>query len=127
MTAGTSLLSFVTCASNDATLRTNLLASPCLAPDLAHQVVAVRNCPSAADGLNIGIARAETEWVVCHHNLRSVGLPAAFFASAQVFAWKWRHRLPVATPCAIIDRGGIVHVLGNATTEGKRSIACTLN
>ena len=33
MTAGTSPLSFVTCASNDATLRTNLLASPCFAPD----------------------------------------------------------------------------------------------
>ena len=31
MAAGTSPLSFVTCASNDATLRTNLLASPCLA------------------------------------------------------------------------------------------------
>ena len=216
----------------------------------ALQVVAIRNCPSAADGLNIGIARAETEWVVCvhqdvwlpegwdrcvleqlneaerrfgpigvagvygvgevitlcdqsqplaaerigwvvdrgrmlsdgtelpaqvatldelllivrrdaglrfdpvlgfhlygadiclqaseaglavvalaaqcHHNSRSVGLPEAFFASAGVFARKWRHRLPVATPCAIIDRGGIVHVLGNATTEGLRSIAHTL-
>ena len=33
MTAGTSPLSFVTCASDDVTLRTNLLASPCLAPD----------------------------------------------------------------------------------------------
>ena len=219
-------------------------------PQSAHQVVAIRNCPSAADGLNIGIARAETEWVVCvhqdvwlpagwdqciaeqldeaerrfgpigvagvygvgevitlcdqsqplaaerigwvvdrgrmlsdgtelpaqvatldelllivrrdaglrfdpvlgfhlygadiclqaseaglavvalaaqcHHNSRSVGLPEAFFASARVFARKWRHRLPVATPCAIIDRGGIVHVLGNATTEGLRSIAHTL-
>ncbi len=52
MAAGTSPLSFVTCASNDATLRTNLLASPCLAPESAHQVVVVRNCPSAAGGLN---------------------------------------------------------------------------
>ena len=33
MTAGTSLLSFVTCASYDITLRSNLLASACLAPD----------------------------------------------------------------------------------------------
>ena len=33
MTSATSLLSFVTCASNDATLRTNLLASPCFALD----------------------------------------------------------------------------------------------
>ena len=51
----------------------------------------------------------------CHHNSRSVGLPEAFFASAEVFARKWSHRLPVATPCVIIDRGGQVHVLGNAT------------
>ena len=79
MTAGTSPLSFVTCASNDATLRTNLLASPCLAPESAHQVVAVRNCPSAADGLNIGIARAETEWVVCHHNSAQRRIAAGVF------------------------------------------------
>jgi Glycosyltransferase like family len=246
MIAATSLLSFVTCASSDATLRTNLLASPCLSPDSTNQVVAVRNCPSAADGLNIGIARSETEWVVCvhqdvwlsagwdrcvaeqfdeaerrfgpigvagvygvgevisprdasvplaadrigwvvdrgrvlrdgpelpaqvatldelllivrrdsglrfdpalgfhlygadfclqareqglavvalaalcHHNSRSVGLPEAFFASAQVFARKWSHRLPVATPCAIIDSGGDVYVLGNAG-ERPESVA----
>ena len=76
MTAGTSPLSFVTCASCDVTLQSNLLASPCLAPGSAHQVVAVRNCPSAADGLNIGIARSETEWVVCVH--QDVWLPAGW-------------------------------------------------
>ncbi len=176
MTAGTSPLSFVTCASNGATLRTNLLASPCSAPQAAHQAVAVRNCPSAADGLNIGTARAETDWVVCVH--QDVWLPAGwdrcvleqldeaerrfgpvgvagvygvgemiapreqsqpmaaqrigwvvdrgqFYRSAEVFSRKWQHRLPVATPCVIIDRGGIVHVPGNATTEGLRSIAHT--
>ena len=51
----------------------------------------------------------------CHHNSRSVGLPEAFFASAEVFARKWSHRLPVATPCVVIDRGGEVYLLGNAT------------
>ena len=59
---------------------------------------------------------------LCHHNSRSVGLPEAFFASAEVFARKWSHRLPVATPCAVIDHGGKVHVLGNAT-DGAGSIA----
>ena len=34
MTTGTSLLSFVTCASRDVTLESNLLASPCLVPIL---------------------------------------------------------------------------------------------
>jgi len=59
----------------------------------------------------------------CQHNSRSIGLPQAFFASAEVFARKWSHLLPVATPCVIIDRGGLVHLLGNATTEGTRAIA----
>jgi hypothetical protein len=44
-----------------------------------------------------------------------------------VLARKWQHLLPIATPCAVIDRRGCVHPLGNATTEGMRSIACTLN
>ena len=35
MTTGTSLLSFVTCASCDVTLESNLLASPCFTPDFA--------------------------------------------------------------------------------------------
>ena len=59
---------------------------------------------------------------LCHHNSRSVGLPEAFFASAEVFARKWSHRLPVATPCAIIDSGGEVYVLGNAA-GGPGSVA----
>ena len=62
---------------------------------------------------------------LCHHNSRSVGLPATFYASAAVFARKWSHRLPIATACVIIDRGGAVHVLGNATA-GPRSIAYPL-
>jgi hypothetical protein len=63
---------------------------------------------------------------LCHHNSRSIGLPAAFYRSAEVFAGKWSHRLPVATPCVIIGRGGAVHLLGNATTNGPSSIAYAL-
>jgi hypothetical protein len=59
----------------------------------------------------------------CHHNSRSVGLPEEFFASAEVFARKWNHRLPIATPCVIIDRYGKVRLLGNASSDGSRSIA----
>jgi Glycosyl transferases group 1/Glycosyltransferase like family len=62
---------------------------------------------------------------LCHHNSKSIGLPEAFFRSAEVFARKWSHRLPVATPCVIIDRGGAVHVLGNATAA-PQSIAYAL-
>ena len=239
-------LSFVTCVSSTGRLRSNLLASPCLCPGTTHERIAVSNCPSAADGLNIGLEHAKHDWVVCvhedvflpegwdrtlvqelpeaerrfgpigvmgvygvseviepsnpahrlaaerigwvvdrgrqlrdgpelpawvatldelllvvrrdsglrfdpalgfhlygadvclqareqgltvvaiaalcHHNSSSIGLPESFYESAQVFARKWRDRLPVATPCVIIDRAGEVHVLGNATA-GPRSIA----
>jgi len=254
-------MTFVACVSDDAILGANLLASPCLEPGSRHEVVLVKNCPSAAVGLNIGLEQAKHEWIVCvhqdvylprgwdrrlarqlreaerrfgpigvagvygvgmasggkrqnggqaprcatepvpdlpclaaervgwvvdrgrllregpelptrvatldelllvvprntplrfdpalgfhlygagiclqaaerglaivalgalcHHNSRSVGLPAAFFASAEVFARKWRHRLPVATPCVVIDREGRARVLGNAT-DGPQSIA----
>ena len=275
-------LSFATCLSSPETLRTNLLASPCLRPGTPHQVIAVEGCPSAADGLNAGFQYAKHElivcvhqdvylpegwdrclaqqlreaerrfgqigvagvygvgpvllaeggpattprvspwasilrpfrpaavrgagqaverreyplaaerigWVVdrgrvlrdgpelparvatldelllvvrrdsplrfdtalgfhlygadiclqaakhalavvaigalCHHNSRSIGLPEAFYRSAEVFARKWSPRLPVATPCVIIDSGGEVRLLGNAVTKRPTSSAYAL-
>ena len=242
--------SFVTCLSSREVSDANLLASPTLGSGTVHELIPVANCPSAADGLNVGLKRAKHEWVVwshedvllpegwdrclasqlrdaerrfgqigvagvygvgeviapadrleplsaqrigwvvdrgrelqdgpelpapvatldelllvvrrdsglqfdpalgfhlygadiclqarerglavvalgalCHHNSRSVGLPAAFFRSADAFARKWSHRLPVATPCVIIDRGGRVHLLGNAE-PGPQSIAYALS
>ena len=59
---------------------------------------------------------------LCHHHSRHIGLGEGFHESAAVFARKWSHRLPVATSCVIVDRGGDVHVLGNAT-PGTRSMA----
>jgi Glycosyltransferase like family len=239
--------SFVVCVSNGTVLKRNLLASACLGPSSRHEVILIKNCPNAAAGLNFGIEKAESEWVVCvhqdvylpkgwdrclarqlrdaerrfgqvgvagvygvgevesprsprsplaaarigwvvdrmrvlrdgpdlparvatldelllvvrrdttmrfdpglgfhlygadicmqaherglavvalealcHHNSASVGLPDAFFASAEAFARKWRHRLPVATPCVIIDRQGRVQPLGNTTYEAE-SITC---
>ncbi len=56
--------------------------------------------------------------VLCYHNSRSVGLPPAFFASGRIFARMWEHRLPIATPCAIVDRTGKILVLGNPVAEG---------
>jgi hypothetical protein len=60
---------------------------------------------------------------LCHHNSRSIGLPEVFYRSAEVFARKLRHRLPVTTPCVIIDRNGAVHLLGNAVAPRPRSAA----
>ena len=250
MRCGGEPLSFLACVSDGSTLESNLLRSPCLINGSPHEMIAVKNCPSAAAGLNLGLERAQCKcvvcvhqdvylpagwdrclmqqleeaerrfgpigvagvygvgaviepedsgqplqaerigWVVdrgrmlrdgpelpaqvatldelllvvrresglrfdpdlgfhhygadiclqaqerglpvvalgalCHHNSRSVGLPEPFYRSAEVFARKWRHRLPVATPCVIIDRDGEAHVLGNATSAGPRSIAHVL-
>jgi hypothetical protein len=43
---------------------------------------------------------------LCLHNSRGVGLPTSFQPSAAVFAQKWAARLPVATPCVRLARGG---------------------
>ena len=245
--AETIALSFVACVSDDEIVKANVLSSPCLHQGCPHEFTVVKNCPSAAGGLNRGLERARHEWVVCLH--QDVVLPAGWDRclvppaprgratvradrcrgslwgrrgdsaaetgrgvrgradrlgrrsrpnaprraraarpgrdprraaagraarcgpairpgagisslwgrslpsgagkgpgrrgargplSSQLaerraaggvlsrapacFARKWEHRLPIATPCAIIDHGGRVHVLGNAT-DGPGSIA----
>ena len=241
-------LSFVTCASNDHVLEANLLASACLSEGSPHELALVKGCKSAAEGLNLGIERARSDWVLClhedvflpknwdlklankledgkrrfgpigvagiygvgpvirqpstrepadgevpplcdlgaerfgwvtapgfnlreksqlpaqvstldelllivprdtplrfdptlgfhlygadlclqaaerglavvaieapcKHNTRHTSLPRAFLKSAEVFARKWQHRLPVATPCVIIDQAAQVWVLGQS-------------
>jgi hypothetical protein len=66
-------LTFVACVSDEEILRANLLASACLQPGSPHELILIRNCGSAADGLNLGIARARHEFVVCLH--QDVHLP----------------------------------------------------
>ncbi len=60
-------LTVACCVSDEATLRANLLASPCLAPGTPHEVLLARGCRSIADGLNAAVARAKHQWVVCAH------------------------------------------------------------
>ncbi len=69
-------MSFIACVSSQVTLHANLLASPCLDADSPHEAILVNNCPSAADGLNLGIARAKHDWVVCLH--QDVWLPGGW-------------------------------------------------
>ena len=66
-------LTFVACVSDEEILHANLLASACLKPGSAHEVILIKNCQNAADGLNRGIARARHELVVCLH--QDVRLP----------------------------------------------------
>jgi Glycosyltransferase like family len=79
-------------------------------PALGFHFYGADLCLQAAER---GLAVVAIE-ALCYHNSKSIGLPAAFFRSAEVFARKWARRLPVATPCVVIDRAGEVHVLGNA-------------
>ncbi len=79
-------------------------------PALGFHLYGADICLQAAER---GLAVVAIE-ALCYHNSKSIGLPQAFFRSAEVFARKWTHRLPVATPCVIVDRAGEVHVLGNA-------------
>jgi hypothetical protein len=69
-------LSFVVCVSDDATLQANLLASPGLGPGTPHEVLLLRGCSSAAQGLNEGLARARHRLVLCVH--QDVYLPAGW-------------------------------------------------
>jgi hypothetical protein len=62
---------------------------------------------------------------LCKHNSRHIGLGEGFRDSAAVFARKWSHRLPAATPCVIIDREGAEQLLGNARA-GSESMAYAL-
>jgi SAM-dependent methyltransferase len=60
-------LTIATCVNDEDSLRSNLLASPCLRPGTPHEVLAARGCRGIADGLNAALARAKNRWVVCVH------------------------------------------------------------
>jgi hypothetical protein len=60
-------LSFIACVTSDELLRSNLLASPCLGLGSGHEVILIKNCSSAADGLNFGIGRASADWLIGAH------------------------------------------------------------
>ena len=72
----THLLSFVACISDHEVLGSNLLASPCLDEGSPHEVILIKTCRSAADGLNLGIQRVRADWTVCLH--QDVVLPAGW-------------------------------------------------
>jgi SAM-dependent methyltransferase len=60
-------LTFVVCVSDEARLRSNLLASPCLRDGSPQEVIALPGRPSAAEGLHEGLGRARNPVVVCVH------------------------------------------------------------
>ncbi len=60
-------LTFVVCSSDETILKSNLMSSLCLAGDSIHEIIVVRNAPSAAAGLNLGLQRSRHDRVVCVH------------------------------------------------------------
>jgi hypothetical protein len=69
-------LSFVACVSDEEILQSNLLSSPCLAQGSPHELLLMRGCRSAAEGLNRGLARARHALIVFVH--QDVYLPAGW-------------------------------------------------
>jgi SAM-dependent methyltransferase len=78
-------LSFVACVSDEALLHANLLCSPGLRERPGHEVLLLRGCGSAAEGLNRGLELARHRLVVCLH--QDVYLPAGW---ARCFVQQWR-------------------------------------
>jgi hypothetical protein len=64
---GEAPLSFVVCVSDDQSLQSNLLRSPCLGPGSPHEVLMQRGCDSAAEGLRRGLTQARHPLVVWAH------------------------------------------------------------
>jgi hypothetical protein len=110
-------LSFVVCGLDDEILKSNVLSSPCLYQGCPHEFTVMKICLQAREK---GLAVVAIE-ALCHHNSGSARLPEAIYESDYVLARKWKHRLPIATPCAIIDHVGTVQVLGNATDQPESS------
>jgi SAM-dependent methyltransferase len=79
--AGAAPLSIVVCVSDEAILQANLLASPCLGPGSPHEVLTLPGCPSAAEGLRQGRARARHALLVWAH--QDVYLPRGWPARFQ--------------------------------------------
>jgi SAM-dependent methyltransferase len=100
-------LSLVVCVSNEATFRANLLSSPCLADGSPHEVLPIRGCRSAAEGLCQGLARARHPLVVWAHQdvYLPRGWPARFWHQYHL-AQKIYGKIGVAGVYGVAGRNG---------------------
>jgi SAM-dependent methyltransferase len=105
-------ITFVVCVSNDDVLRANLLASPDLGVGTIHQVILIHKCPSAADGLNFGLAQAQHEIVVAIH--QDVYLPRGW---CRRFIRQWNEAI---NQFGRIGVAGLYGVMG-CSTQARRA------
>ena len=96
-------LTFAACVNDETSLRTNLMASPCLRPGTGHEVLLARGCRNIADGLNAAVSRAKNAWVVCVH--QDVYLPEG---------WDRRVVQQLRDAEAKLGRVGVAGVIGAA-------------
>lgn len=98
---------FVACVSDEAMLRDNLLASPCLRDGTIHEILLVRNPPSAAHGLNEGINRARHPIVIGVHQdvYLPRGWPERFWQQYKIAEARWG-RIGVAGVYGILKTSG---------------------
>jgi hypothetical protein len=68
--------SFLARVSDRSILEANLFGSHCLYDGSPNELVMLRSCPSAADGLNLGLERAKRKFIACVHQV--VCLPDAW-------------------------------------------------
>jgi hypothetical protein len=108
-------LSFVVCVNDNAILSANLLSSPCLAHGSPHEILLMRNAPSAAAGLNLGLERARHELVVCVH--QDVHLPQGW---DRRLVWQYELAERICGPVGVAG----VYGVGEATeSAGQRLCA----
>jgi hypothetical protein len=96
-------ITFVACVNDDEQLAANLGRSPCLRGTGPHELLVFRDCASAAEGLNAGIAQARHDLVVLVH--QDVYVPEGW--PARVGA-QWRLAQAQGGPVGI---GGVFGVL----------------
>jgi SAM-dependent methyltransferase len=71
-------------------------------PGLGFHLYGADLCLAARE---VGLAVVVVD-ALCFHHSQSVALAESFWASASRFKGKWSHRLPVVTPCVMIDSEG---------------------
>jgi hypothetical protein len=96
-------ITFVACVNDDAQLEANLLASPCLRAPSPHELLIFRDCASAGEGLNAGLAQAQHELVVFVH--QDVYLPKGWPARLRD---QWRRAQMHGGPIGIAGVFGVL-------------------
>jgi len=114
-------LTVVACVSDERVLRANLLASPDLGPGTPHEVILARDCPTAAAGLNAGLAKARHPVVVAAH--QDVYLPRGW-CHRFLAAWRGAERrfgpVGVAGVYGVAGRGDAARRAGHVVDRLRR-------